>query len=300
VTPTPSATPTPTPTPTDPTVPVPTDPTPTTPTPTPPAQTGFPGASNTGVPSGTTLTDYTGSCTISSSTTITGKTVRCGTLAVRSGTLTLTNSKVIGSIDSDSSGAAVKMTDVEVDAGSSDLPAVGYQGITAKRVNIHGGAKSFACATNCNLEDSWLHGQFLGKSSSTHINGYLSNGGHDVVLRHNSIACDVQNNSAGGGCTGPAAIFGDFSALKNYTFDKNLFVSSTSGGQVIGSYCIYAGYNPDKPYGSNPSGVVVTNNVFERGDNNKCAAYGPTTSFKSGNGNAWSNNTWDNGGAVNP
>ena len=44
---------------------------------------------------------------------------------------------------------------------------------------------------------------------------------------------------------------------------------------------------------------MFTNNVFQRGGNSKCGTYGPVTNFnKSGAGNVWSGNIWDNGAAV--
>jgi hypothetical protein len=81
------------------------------------------------------------------------------------------------------------------------------------------------------------------------------------------------------------------------TVDGNLFAANNSSI----SYCLYGGHDPAKRYGSNPTGIRVTNNVFERGANRKCGVYGPVTSFSSsGTGNIWSNNTWDDGAAVTP
>jgi hypothetical protein len=90
-------------------------------------------------------------------------------------------------------------------------------------------------------------------------------------------------------------LFGDFAPLRNITYDGNLFVASPGG------YCLHAGYNPSKPYGSDPTGIVITNNVFQRGANRKCGVWGAVTSFKpSGIGNVFSNNKWDDGTTVNP
>jgi hypothetical protein len=45
--------------------------------------------------------------------------------------------------------------------------------------------------------------------------------------------------------------------------------------------------------------IVYRDNVFQRGANRKCAAYGPVTNFdSSAPGNVWSNNRYDDGTIV--
>ncbi|QQS20304.1 hypothetical protein IPL85_02560 [Candidatus Saccharibacteria bacterium] len=83
--------------------------------------------------------------------------------------------------------------------------------------------------------------------------------------------------------------------MTDVTFDNNLFMPTTGG------YGGTFGYNPAKPYGSNPSYIVVTNNVFQRGPTGICGVYGTVTSFlSSGTGNVWSNNTYENDGTIIP
>ncbi|WP_170111000.1 DUF4082 domain-containing protein [Antricoccus suffuscus] len=285
-----AATPPATTTPVDPVV---TDPAPGT-DPPPPATTSFPGPSNTGVPAGVALTPYSGPCTITTpNTVIDAKAISCD-LVIAAPNVQISRSTT-KHIDSDSDSASVSITDSEVDGGTSETPAVGYSNITMKRVNVHGARVSVLCGSNCSISDSWLHSQYMAPGSDWHVNGYVSNGGSNVLVQHNTIACDVQDNSNGGGCTGPAASFGDFAPLSNITYDNNLFVASPGG------YCLAAGLNPSKPYGSNPTGIVVTNNVFQRGNNGKCGAFGAATSFPAGgSGNVWSNNSWDDGKILNP
>lgn len=53
---------------------------------------------------------------------------------------------------------------------------------------------------------------------------------------------------------------------------------------------------------------TVTNNVFKRGANNKCATYGPVYAWDTPNNNpgtsgylnVWSNNKWEDGVVLNP
>jgi hypothetical protein len=87
------------------------------------------------------------------------------------------------------------------------------------RLNVYGSRVSVLCGTYCLIEDTWLHGQYLEPVSDWHADGYVSNGGSNVVVRRNTIACEPPGNSNGGGCTGPGAAFGDFGPLPNITYD---------------------------------------------------------------------------------
>jgi hypothetical protein len=288
-TPTPSATPDPSDTP-DP------DPTPsasTTPEPEPtedptePSGSEWPNADNTGVPAGVTLTTYTGPKTITTPTVIDRKKIT-GRLIVKA-PLTIRNSELTGTIDGDY-GQPVVIEDSVIDGGRSESPAVGYSDITLRRTEVKGARVSVLCGSDCLIEDSWLHGQYAPPGSDWHVNGYLSNGGHDVVVRHNTLACDV----SGGACTGPAASFGDFAPLRDITYENNLFKAGPGG------YCLHAGHNPGKEFGKDPTRVSVVGNVFERGPGGKCGYWGPATSFLQGNGNSWARNKFDDGTPVTP
>ena len=51
--------------------------------------------------------------------------------------------------------------------------------------------------------------------------------------------------------------------------------------------------------------VTATNNIFKRGTNGKCGAYGAVTNFNLDGGgpapgNVWTNNKWEDGAALNP
>jgi hypothetical protein len=75
----------------------------------------------------------------------------------------------------------------------------------------------------------------------------------------------------------------------------NLF-HATAGG-----WCGSFGENPQKPFGSASSAIVVADNVFQRGNTGKCGAFGAATSFAGHRtGNVWSGNHWDDGHLVAP
>lgn len=258
--------------------------------------TSFPGAHNTGVPAGVTLTRYTSPCTIlQDGKQLVRREIRCGRLVIKAKNVVIRQSKVVGVVNTEA-GGSVTIEDSEVDAGKAYAAAVGHENIKIYRSNIHGGQHSVQCAAYCHIQDSWLHGQYLPPDGEWHLNAFISNGGHDMTLIHNTLACDNPGNSVGGGCTADASLFGDFAGNRNIRFERNLFVASSEF-----SYCTYAGYQENKKYGTEVANIVYIDNVFQRGRNSKCGGHGPVTGFNSRSpGNVWSGNVWDDGTPVRP
>ncbi|WP_432986488.1 hypothetical protein [Dactylosporangium sp. CA-233914] len=263
----------------------------------------FPGPGNTGIPSGTKLSAYSGPCTIDKAgTVIDAKTVNCD-LVIKAANVTIKRSKVNGAVilDTDvsgSSGWSYTLSDSEVDAGVRQYPAVSYGNMTILRSNIYGGETSVQCgehAVSCTVQDSWLHGQRIPDNANWHLGGFLSNGGRNIRVKHNTIVCDAPVNSVGEGCTGDLNLFGDFAVISDAIVDSNLF-----GATISSSYCLYAGDAASKKF-PNANHVQIINNVFQIGSNKKCAAYGPVSGFNpAGAGNVWSNNTWEDGTPLHP
>jgi hypothetical protein len=204
----------------------------------------------------------------------------------------ITRSIMNGRIDADY-GQTLEISDSIVRAGTTSAPAIGYANVTVRRTEVTGGQHSILCSDNCVVEDSWLHDQYNPTGGATHNNAYLSNGGKNHTVKHSVLDCTPRNNDTGGGCTADLSLFGDFAAVQNVTIDKNLFAATPSGG-----YCGSFGHNAAKPHGAAPSGIIVTNNVFVRGESGKCGTSGPVTSFLPADSNVWSNNKWDNGASV--
>ena len=263
--------------------------------------TGYPDASNTGVPAGTVLSAYSGPCTITADgAVIDSKTVRCGTLDVRATNVVIKKSKINGIVTTtERSTYSFSMEDSEVDAGLAQRAAVGSTNITILRSNIHGGQTSVTCAANCTVHDSYLHGQQLPTGSDWHLGGFLandtgSNSRTDATLVHNTIVCDNPGTSAGGGCSGDVNLFADFGPVSYVTVQDNLL-----GANNGISYCVYGGSTAGKQYTGGVQHIAFVNNVFQRGASKKCGYYGPVTSFDpSRPGNRWENNTWDDGTPV--
>jgi len=271
----------------------------------PPSASGFPDATNTGVPRGTTLTPYTGPCTITTSNlVIDAKLIKCSVL-VRAKGVVIKRSKIIGQLGTwEDTPFSYTLEDSEVDAGIVQGAVVGSTNITVIRANIHGGATSVYCYSSCTIRDSYLHGQRLPDTADWHLGAFLANdNGHDpggrtnAVLIHNTIHCDAQPNAGErGGCSGDVNLYGDFGPITYVTIDNNLIAANPTGV----SFCLYGGESKSKPY-PHADHVVVVNNVFQRGSNRKCGAYGGVGSFDiTRPGNVWANNVWDDGATVKP
>jgi hypothetical protein len=272
----------------------------------------WPGANNTGVPSGTALTAYSGSCTITTDNLVLdAKTINCpGDLLIRAANVTITRSKISGHvvIDTDINQAwSLTLTDSEVAATAGDLPAIYNGNATILRANISGGHNGLECqehSSRCSLKDSWIHDQWQAPSGDTHLGGIAhfgeqvtctgtgSNGMTAVCfdIEHSSIVCDAAVNVDGGGCTGDLNMIAHYGPIPGAFIFRNLFGANTGA-----SYCSYGGQAPE----NGATRIVYQDNVFQRGTNGICAAYGPITGFKFSNaGNTWTNNKYDNGTAI--
>jgi hypothetical protein len=262
---------------------------------------GFPNASNTGVPSGTKLSIYSGPCTIQTDNTVVdSKTVNCETFEVRARNVKISKSRINGIVvTSERTNFSFTMDQTEVVAGLVARAAVGSTNMTITRSDITGGRTTVACSFNCTVRDSYLHGQELPAGSDWHVGAFLANdagpnGRTEATLTHNTIICDAKETGNGGGCSGDINLFPDFGPVSYITVDGNLFGANTDI-----SYCVYGGTATTKQFNSGVRNIVFTNNVWQRGSNKKCGFWGPVTSFNpSLPGNRWENNKWDDGTNV--
>jgi hypothetical protein len=293
-------------------------PTPTTkpPTPTtkPPVPGAFPSTANTGVPTGTRLTNYTGPMTIRSCGAVIDSKIINGDLTILAGNgtrsyatpcVTIRKSLIKGTIDdkwadfvcgSKVGCGPVVMIDNEVAIPrAADVAAVSDSNIFMWRNYVHGARSGVQCDGFCEIRHSYLVADH--EYQSAHMDAFISNGnyGHKMVLYHNSFLCQPVNGPVpnGAGCAADVGLFGDFSAISNMTVTNNLFKATSAAG-----YCAYTGAGlSSKPY-PNGTKLVWKDNVFQRGNNAKCGFAGAVRDWKGNSGNVWCNNTWDNRVAV--
>lgn len=257
----------------------------------------FPDDSTTGVPAGVRLTPYSGPCVITvASTVITAKQINCD-VVIKARDVRILGSAIRGRLVSNTPSGSVVVADSTIDGGFQEtFPTVSLVNLTLLRVEVTGGQHSVQCSSTCLVQDSWLHGQYLPAGSSGHVNAFISNGGSDIRLVHNTLLCSVQSTKFRGGCTADASFFGDFSPISKVEVYRNLFKANSTGA----GYCLQAGNNADKPF-PRATRVIVVSNVFERGSNNRCGIYGPVTSFPSDDAaSRWVDNVWIDGTTLLP
>jgi hypothetical protein len=317
----PVATPTPTPTPTEtPTATATPTPSPTatpieTPTPaglcpqwTPDVADGpdpnggcFPGPATTGVPAGTTLTDYTGPCTITQpNVVIDSKTVNC-TLTVQAVGLVVRNSRINGRVYIDDPGPAYSftITDSELNQGGPAGDSTGKSHFTLERVNVHGGFRGVWCEYDCAVIDSYIHGQATDPSGKAHESGIRMGSGAGQRLTHDTVVCDAPDVPPDAGCSADVTGYGDFATIQNNTVERSLLLATTGGT------CAYGGSTGgSKPY-PNGANNVFDGNVFQHRsavqNSGHCGYWYAIVDLDAGQrGNVWTNNHWDTGELMPP
>lgn len=288
----------------------------------------WPGPSNTGPnASAGSMAIYGGSCTINSpNVTIDSKVVNCSPLTVgaSASNLVIKNSYVNGGVISNDTATftiqdsfinnAVSYPACSDHSCSAGLYAcgdpnnattdcgVGYKNFTILRTEIINSNRAAYCESTCTIKDSYFHGTNLWPDASNLAHASSVRAEQYLTLQHNALACDYTGpfNNGDIGCSADLSGYPDFTPILHNTIDKNLFMANNVG---IG-YCVYGGDSAGKPYSNDPTNatyIVFTNNVFQRGNNGICGAYGPATDFTfSHTGNVWLNNKYDNGTAANP
>jgi hypothetical protein len=257
-----------------------------------PPSSGFPNASNTGVPAGVTL--HACSTTISTAGTYDACKFT-GRVTIQASNVVITRSLINGPVDagSGSQQSGLVIRDSTIDCGcpstsdTSTPTAIMESNFTLTRVNLYNSGHGVAVKSNVTIQDSYIHG--LGGNTQAHKDGIYSGDGSHVVIRHNNVEC---NDGSAGGCTSAIGLLTDFGDITYYTIDNNLLNTN-------GSFCFYGNGGPQKGYTSNH--ITFTNNHFGRKDNTKCGYYGAVTYFDSNAaGNVWSGNVWDDTGAGVP
>lgn len=263
----------------------------------------FPNESNTGIPAGTTLTNYTGPCTITSNTTIDSKNITCS-LYINSGSVTIRNSKITaGNIWI--YGGSLMFTDNEVDFGNNPNDE-GLKGnnFTVLRSNLYGGKRQIWCNNACLIEDSYLHDQLMDPGGETHESAARVE--QNTTLRHNTLWCNATPVPPDAGCSANQTGYADFAPIHSNTMERNLYMATTGG------YCSYGGAT-NANYSSNPTNATnihSIDNVFQRGTSPNdrdtipltdkrrytCGYYGVTTGYNSSKaGFQFTGNRWDDG-----
>ena len=163
---------------------------------------GYPDASNTGVPAGTSLKP-TGGFTASTTNAVYDGLDISGTVTVTATNVTIKNSRIkdVAFFGVDIEGGSVTLQNVEIDCGGTGKKGILNGNFTAIRVNIHNCEDGVFADRDFTIKDSYIHD--LATSPTAHNDGIQSIDAINVTIEHNRIyAVDTSaiwlNNNSGG------------------------------------------------------------------------------------------------------
>jgi hypothetical protein len=219
--------------------------------------TGFPDASNTGVPPGTTLTPSGGLTINTAGTVIDGRDIG-GPVVVNAPNVTIRRSRVrsssFGTVGNNSTGLLIE--DSEIDGLNANGTCIGSSNLTVRRANIHGCENGFNVSGTTTVEDSYIHD--LTTANGAHTDGaQFGQGASDIVFRHNTMVSRTGSTS----CI----------IMWNEGDPQNTRVQIMSN-RLIGTGAAYTLYAPRQP----ASQIYINNNRFKPG------VFGTTDSVRVG------------------
>jgi hypothetical protein len=258
-----------------------------------PSACGFPDPTNTGVPPGTALTTTSGVVRLSNPGQVYENKQVTGSIIVTAPNVTIRNVKltntnpyyaisVKNNDDWNNSQANLTLDHVDIDLGGGyQVKGIAFSGYTARNVLFHNGADCAHFGENVTIENSLCvlgpdadgDGQLDSErfcSGTEHFDGFQSDGGHNITLRHNTIRnpCDQTSAIILGTNTAP---------IDHVVIDNNLM----SGG----GYTVYCGTSTGVA-----THTTYTNNVISREFHPNGGHWGPTTECDKvdvAHGNGW-------------
>lgn len=247
-----------------------------------PSRCGFPDATNTGVPAGTTLTP-SGGLTIRAANTIIDGRLISGCVRIEAANVIIRNSRIAADcfwgvyVAADSRGqlGSVSIVDSEIDCLGGQGTGAGPRNVSINRVDISRCANGLHGDGNIAIRDSYIHD--LITSDGAHADGIqLGQRTTDISIDHSTLITP----STGGG-TSAIIMWVSDTASSGFPNARIYVRNSLLAG---GAYAIYCPRQTAQD-------IVITGNRVGRG------AYGTSSSCRIG-GVTWSNNVNDATGAA--
>ena len=256
-----------------------------------PAACGFPDVSNTGVKPSVPRQDVNGNVKLSTAGAVFQNATLHGTIIVTAPNVTIRNVQIfsnsdypIRSIGSEGNTGGLLVEDVEVNMlGELNSVAIAFDHYTLRRAFIHNGADCAHLGSDVTIEDTlcvdgpdtnndgWPDSDSF-CNGPEHFDGFQSDGGHDLTIRHNTIRNPCAQTSA-------ILMSTNGGHIESVVIDDNLMAG--------GGYTVYCG--------TDSGGIVpnetYTNNIISRQYFPKGGYYGPTV--KCDQVARSSGNTWD-------
>jgi hypothetical protein len=216
--------------------------------PPPESTSGYPDASNTGVPAGTTLTPYNADFYTSSNGQVIDALDIHGSLIVSHTGVTVTRCRIsqwsIFGVDCEVGAHSLTMSDSMVDGGVGPGTCVVNSNFTLLRCDIKGAENGLDVGSNVVVQDCFIHDLF--NSDEAHADGIQFNDGvSDVIIQHNTILSRGADGTDTTSCIiSPPA----FTGVTNVTITDNVFAG--------GAFSLYG------PQGGSGTNVTITDNKF--------------------------------------
>jgi len=170
-------------------------------------------------------------------------------------------------------GAGLVIEDVEFDGmGVVDSAGVAFDSYTIRRADFHDVGAAVKLGNDVVIEDSYVHD--IASNSTSHNAGFPSDGGSNIVLRHNTVLMNTDNGF-------PIALYNGEApgiVVQNVTVDNNLLAG--------GNYIFYCG----APGDVTPQ-LRITRNRISKYFNLNGGYYGVSANCE--DAAQWSGNFWD-------
>jgi len=268
------------------------------------------------------MATYSGSCTLTTPTTIDSKVINCSPLVIDTGSAgtIIKNSYLHGAVvqtnGGDGSTDAFTIQDSILDNGVSypactsgpyvgaACPAgiygcgdpnnattdcgIGYHNFTILRTEVKNTIRGAYCISGATIQDSYFHDSKHWPDASNLAHGSGFRNQQNCTFTHNSVFCDFGRNDG----FDPATINGDIGCsadMSGYpqdtTIDHDTITFNLFGDNNVGvSYCIYAGSTPAAHTGDpgNAEFLRFEDNVFKKGPNGMCGGAYHVTDYVTG------------------
>ncbi|GAA0714173.1 hypothetical protein GCM10010199_13960 [Dactylosporangium roseum] len=241
-----------------------------------PAGCGYPSTASAGVPAGTTLAVINGDYTVTTNgAVVEGKEIH-GCVTVNASNVTIRNSRIVGTcyygVNNEGAGGTTAIERVEISCVNGTGTGINGPNFAARAVYIHDCENGLEMNSNSSIIDSVISAREA--SSAAHGDGIQSQGGSNVVIRHNTL---LEVNPV------TSAIITNSTSISGWVVEDNFL-----GGGAYTLYCSKQGTN-----------FVVRNNRFvpAKLGTRYSAAYGLSDSCNHA-GIVWTGNYRDNDGSV--
>lgn len=258
-----------------------------------PSVCSFPDVENTGTLAGVARQAVSGTVTLSTTGQVYENKTVTGEIVVTAPNVVIRNVQVLnnapwyvvsvkngGSWETTNANLLLDHVDLNL-GGNLEIKGIAFNGYTVRNSFIHNGADCAHFGVNVTVEDSlcvngpdvnndgWPDAGFSCQDGP-HYDGFQSDGGRNITLRHNTIRNPCGQTSA-------ILMSSNTSAISDVTIADNLMAG--------GGYTLYCNAGPDV------LNETVTGNRFSRQWYPKSGYWGPTTGCE--NADVFTNNRWD-------